>query len=523
MLFKNYLLKFAPALILGLTSLPTNASAEVFDGLIISNPVFSRTASLIDTNRQVVHSWNFATTPAYVVYLMPDSSIWRPDVYSGAVMRGGVYGGLIQHYDWYGNIIKSFVWSDSNHQQHHDIHPMPNGHILLLSWDRKTQTEAQAMGRVNINGDMWAEEIIEYDPETDSVVWEWHVWDHMIQDVDPSKPNYGVVREHPELIDINLGTLFMYGDWIHANIIDYNEERDEIVFCSHFLNELYVIDHSTTTEEAKGHTGGRHGKGGDIIYRWGNPQNYDRGDSTDQRFFVVHGANWIRPGLPGAGNILVFNNGDRPGNNNDYSEVIEITPPLDSNDHYYIHPDSAFGPAAPTWIYSNPGTFYSGHMSGAYRLPNGNTFITEAVSGRLFEVTYEGQVVWECPTSSWNGRALKYPRNYLSSINQELTAQPPNLRLIYKRINRSGEPVTIGFNLPIRGKVSLLIYDALGRKIASLPLAMTEKGEYPAGEHQFQVSLPERQNLTGVYFLQLIVNNPKQSNRPVMGKIIMTK
>jgi len=402
-----------------LLGLPMLAAGQVFDGLVISNPVYSRTASLIDTNGQVVNRWNCSTTPAYSVYLMPDSTIWRPDVYPGATMRGGVYGGWIRQYNWDGDIIRSFVWSDSNHQQHHDIHPMPNGNVLVLAWDRKTRAQAQAMGRVNVTGDMWSEEIVEYDPVADSVVWYWRAWDHVIQDVDSSKPNYGVVRDHPELIDINLGTLFMYGDWIHANVVDYNEERDEIVFSSHFLNEIYVIDHSTTTEEAAGHTGGRHGKGGDFIYRWGNPQNYRRGTSADQRFFVVHGANWIRPGLVGEGNIMVFNNGDRPGTANDYSSVWEITPPLDSNDRYYIHPDSAYGPEEPSWTYENRGVFYSGHMSGAYRLPNGNTFITEAVSGRLFEVTCNGQVVWQRMTSAWNGRAIKYPRDFATGVVEE--------------------------------------------------------------------------------------------------------
>ena len=86
-------------------------------------------------------------------------------------------------------------------------------------------------------------------------------------------------------------------------------ERDEVIVTSHNLHEVFVIDHSTTTEEARGSTGGRHGKGGDFLYRWGNPQNYDRGTSADRVFYVVHGANWIERGLEGAGNILVRQRG----------------------------------------------------------------------------------------------------------------------------------------------------------------------------------------------------------------------
>jgi hypothetical protein len=497
--------------ILGLVCLAAVGAAQVFDGLVIHNPVYLRTVSLIDTNGQTVNSWSCTTTPGYTVYLMRDSTIWRPGAYAGASMRGGVYGGQIEQYDWDGNVIRSFLWSDANHQQHHDIHPMENGHILLLAWARKTRAEAQAMGRVNVTGDMWPEEIVEYDPVGDSVVWEWRVWDHVIQDVDSTKPNYGVVREHPELIDINLGTLFMYGDWIHANIVEYSEERDEIVFSSHFLNELYVIDHSTTTEEAAGHTGGRHGKGGDILYRWGNPQNYDRGDSTDQHFWVVHGANWIEPGLVGEGNILVFNNGDRAGSQNDYSSVEEITPPLDSNDHYYVHPDSAFGPAGPSWVYENRGVFYSGHMSGAYRMPNGNTFITEAVNGRLSEVTYAGQVVWQRMTTQWNGRAIKYPRNYMTGVTEGRRARQPGVELSCTSPVRAGAPVAVRFSVDAPGRVSLCLCDAAGRQVAARVSAAQAAGRY-------DVYLPARGVVPGVYFVHLA-----SGGRAASSKVVVTR
>ncbi|MFO7674854.1 MAG: aryl-sulfate sulfotransferase [bacterium] len=455
-----------------LLCLAAAARAQVFDGLTLYNSLYSRETRLVDNDGRTVNSWYCHSTPAYMPYLMPDSTLWRPGAYSGASMRGGVYGGLIERYSWDGDTIQSFLWSDQNHQQHHDIHPMPNGHILLLAWERKTRAEAQAMGRVSITGEMWPEEIIEYDPDGDSVVWAWRVWDHLIQDVDPAKPNYGVVRDHPERIDVNLGTLFSYGDWIHANIVEYSEERDEIVFSSHFLNELYVIDHSTTTEEARGSTGGRHGKGGDILYRWGNPQNYRRGGPEDQHFFVVHGANWIKPGLRGAGNILVFNNGDRPGNQNDYSSVEEITPPLDSSDHYYIHPDSAFGPAAPGWTYSNPGVFYSGHMSGAYRLPNDNTVICEAVSGRVTEVTCDGDIVWTFNAGNWTGRVIKYPRDYIVGVEAEHPAPhaagPAHATIVRGTLylRPSSYPLPVGEGQEVRGRSLLL--DASGRRVMAL-------------------------------------------------------
>jgi hypothetical protein len=473
--------------------------AQAYDGLTLVNTMNSRTARLITNDGQTVNSWYCTAGVAYVPYLMPDSTMWRPATYSGATMRGAAYGGLIEHYSWDGNVIQSFLWSNQYHQQHHDIHPISNGNVLLVSWDRKTRTEAQAMGRQNITGDMWPDEVIEYDPIGDSVVWEWHFWDHLIQDVDSTKPNYGVVAEHPELLDINVGSV-QQGDWMHCNTVDYNEERDEILLTSHNLHEIYVIDHGTTTEEARGHTGGRHGKGGDILYRWGNPQNYERGTSTDREFYVVHGANWIRSGMLGAGNIIVLNNGDRSGSSNDYSVIEEITPPLDSVDNYYIAPDSAFGPMTLTWSYSNPGSFYAQHLGGAYRLPNGNTLAILGSVSRLVEVTYTGQVVWEYNVGGQIGRALKYPRDFTSSNEENIESQPQVYRLNPNSPNPFVNSTSIKYNLSIMSSVKITVHNISGRLINVLVEDIKETGTHEA------VFSPGSTLPTGVYFMRFEIS-----------------
>ena len=97
-------------------------------------------------------------------------------------------------------------------------------------------------------------------------------------------------------------------DWNHVNSVQYNAELDQIILSSHNQNEIWIIDHSTTVEEASGHTGGVYGKGGDFLYRWGNPSIYGRGTSNDTKLGGQHDAHWIANGLPGAGNILIFNN-----------------------------------------------------------------------------------------------------------------------------------------------------------------------------------------------------------------------
>ncbi|MCP4623764.1 MAG: arylsulfotransferase (ASST), partial [bacterium] len=193
------------------------------------------------------------------------------------------------------------------------------------------------------------------------------------QDYDSDKANYGVVADHPELIDINFADAGQ-ADWIHANAIDYNPELDQIIISCHSFNEFWVIDHSPTAAQAAGHSGGNSGRGGDILYRWGNPQSYRAGDASDQTLFRQHDAQWVEPDFPGAdfsrkGNILIFNNGNhRPEGS--YSSVDEIAPAVDANGHYILVPGSAYGPEKLTWTYTaeNPGDFYADKISGAQRL-----------------------------------------------------------------------------------------------------------------------------------------------------------
>jgi hypothetical protein len=166
---------------------------------------------------------------------------------------------------------------------------------------------------------------------------------------------------------------------------------DQILLSVRNFSEMWVIDHSTTTAEAAGHSGGNSGMGGDLLYRWGNPQAYDAGGSGDQQLFVQHDAQWIPEGTPGAGNILVFNNGQgRP--DGDYSSVDGIVPPVDGAGNY-----TGYGPAAPTWSYvaSTPGDFYARNISGTQRLPDSDTLICDGPAARFFQVDAAGEVVWE--------------------------------------------------------------------------------------------------------------------------------
>ena len=262
-----------------------------------------------------------------------------------------------------GTVLWDFHYDGAAHWSHHDLEPMPNGNVLMIAWDNKTVAEAVAAGRdpALISGTvMRADSVIEVQPTgptTGTIVWEWHVWDHLIQDFDPTKANYGVVAAHPELVNVNY-PVATASDWNHMNSVKYDPVYDRIMVSSHAQSEIWVIDHGTTTAQAAGHAGGPWGKGGDLLYRYGNPQVYGAGTAADRVFFGQHSARFIPPGYPGAGNFTVFNN-DPPGGG---SIVWEYTPPLDAVGNFVLAPGAAYGPAGPVWTYSAPGFDSNVHL-----------------------------------------------------------------------------------------------------------------------------------------------------------------
>ena len=396
----------------------TLASEEIGEWGLITNkpgaqqgytlfiPQKHETIYLLDMKGRFVHKWETGERSGNSVYLLEDGRLLRATHTPGDEVFGSppFGGGRVQILNWDGEVEWTYRISTDRRYQHHDIEPMPNGNVLAIVWEYRSRDEALAAGRNPelLEGDkLFPETVLEVKPtgpESGEIVWEWRLWDHVIQDFDDEKANYGIIAAHPELMDIN-AVSGKGSDWNHANGIAYNPELDQIMLSMRSQHEIIVIDHSTTTEQARGHTGGKHGKGGDIVYRWGNPQNYRRGGKEDQTLFGQHNPTWIAAGLPGAGDILLFNNGqDRPGGN--HSTVEQLHPPLDVKGGYRIAPGRPFGPKAPIWSYAGDpkDSFYSYFISGAQRLPNGNTFICSGAWSRFFEVTPAGEIVWEYRT-----------------------------------------------------------------------------------------------------------------------------
>ena len=404
---------------------------QVFNGMTLFSPAQgggggggggSFYSYLVDNEMNEINTWTHPRGPASMPYLLPDSTLIYPYRVPTPSMNAGGTGGGISKYSWDGDLLWDHVISNSNYQHHHDVEPLPNGNILVIAWEMKTAEEAYAVGRQSIDNSlnvMWAEAIFEIEPvgsDDVNIVWEWHIWDHLIQDVDPDLPNYGVVSDHPELQDINYGSAGSNGgpggangDWKHLNAIAYNEELDQIAISSRHHDEIYIIDHSTTTEEAAGHVGGNAGKGGDYLYRWGNPQAYGRGNTSDHLLDDQHGVNWIPEGYPGEGNLILFNN-----NYTNNSAVFEIVTPLNDDGTYAISEGQPYGPEEPLWLHT--GNFHTQMQGGAFRLPNGNTIVTDCDDATIFEVTHDHEEVWSYDHGAGQvfiARAQKYELNYL--------------------------------------------------------------------------------------------------------------
>lgn len=363
---------------------------------------------LIDTNNLVFKTWthgNSART-GYSSYLMPGGVLWRSVNNTGNALSGGGVTGRIQKISWDGTLLWDFTYSGLTYCLHHDFCPLPNGNVLLISYDVKSATEAVAAG-CSTNISIWSEKVIEVKPNGatgGTIVWEWKLWDHLVQDLYPEKSNYQTsVQEHPELLNINFKSK---KDWIHMNGIDYNPILDQIALSSHNLNEWYIIDHSTSTAEAASHQGGNSGKGGDFLYRYGNPSAYGMSGSTVLN--VTHDAHWIPEGVPNAGRLVGFNN---KGISSNRSSVDQIDLPQ-TGYTYERTSGNAFTPASYTERHACNGG--SQNMSNSQQLPNGNMLVCIAQSGLIYEVNPAGNTIWSFSAAGNVPQAFRYSACYLS-------------------------------------------------------------------------------------------------------------
>ena len=510
---------------------------NVQDGYTLFAPNSSTSTYLIDNCGNLINRWESSQTPGLSAYLTPEGNLVRTRrEFNNTFIVGGA-GGAIEIFDWFGNQIWDYVLSDDENMLHHDISVLPNGNILAIAFEAITQSEALNYGRrlelVSPMG-LWTDVILEIKPLPNfqhEIVWKWRAIDHIVQNENQALSNFGNISDFPERLDVNVhfnslspSTL---QDWMHCNAIDYNAELDQILLNSRNFNEFFIIDHSTTTEEAASSEGGRYGKGGDLLYRWGNPAAYDAGLESDQKFFGQHDAHWIPSGNPDGGKIMVFNNGlNRPDGAGSVVEI--INPPIQADGSYALEGVS-YGPAEAEWSYGlDPGdeNITSIRISGAGRQPNGNTLITIGSEGRMLEIDENENVVWQytlpligsMPNTQGNNpavntvfRSYKYPLDYPAFTNNEVIVGDPielepnnnfclllpvqDTEPIEQPVKLLGNLVESELRIYSSQEVSISIFDINGIIHYTFPLSI--------GEHKLRVDdLPQ-----GMYFVRQLNND----------------
>jgi Arylsulfotransferase (ASST)/Secretion system C-terminal sorting domain len=385
-----------------------NTNAQRWDGLTLIGTNNSSTLKLIDTNGVVFKSvTGTGGVTAYSSHMMPGGFFWRSVKKTTTIMGGGITG-AIQKLDWNGNVVFEYTLNTATNVLHHDFCPMPNGNVLVIAYDVLPAGAVTAAGGT-FAGSVQTEKIMEIQPTgatTSNVVWEWKLWDHICQNTDAQKPNYVTsIIDNPQLMNVALAAS---KDFCHMNGVDYDSASNRIVFSSHNLNEIYVIDHSTTTAQAASHAGGNSGKGGDLLYRWGRTGNYGAG-TNGNIINVIHDGHIVKQG-PMKGALGFFHNKGAGGT---ASSADYIMPPLVGNT-YTITPGQAYGPA--TYLKHFVPALSSTNMGSTEEFPNGNVMICAALAGTFKELDSNGNVLWSYNMNGNASQAHRYANCELSLV-----------------------------------------------------------------------------------------------------------
>ena len=440
----------------GTTELRYWDSANTYNGCTLF--AGRETTYLIDMQGNLVNLWPIGTNPRF---LENGHLLDRARDEQGR-LRG------MQEQDWEGTPVWSFYETRENYVPHHDFVRIYNKKLgayttLYIANKRISNEEALAAGANPENGPYDGssmDAVVEIDM-SGNVVWEWWFFDHMVQDIDPTKPNYvgegRSISDYPNRLNLNLPGRPLRWDWLHCNSLDYNPQLDQIVINSVF-GEFYVIDHGATfiPDDPAGSIAAAAGPAGDFLYRFGDPAKYDQGDpphiledwsqssAGNKQIGGSHDIQWIRPGLQGEGNFLVFNNGQLLFERLAQSSILEINPYLNASGidtgTYVNPPQSGYHEWPPeeerttqtqvkllsnqvVWIYaSRSNQSFASHIgSGCQRLPNGNTLICAMTEGHIFEITSEGKPVWEYVSPVTTDGILKI-----------ITDNPPNYNAVFR-------------------------------------------------------------------------------------------
>ena len=391
----------------------------ISDGYTLFCPWVSSDCFLINNCGQKVNTWKtdlpFDLTMAYL-----DN-------------QGFLYvlnNDVLVKYDWNSDRLWTFSSSKFGIEAHHDFQIMPNGNFMVIAREELLHAESTELGfqtELDENNLVAIDGLYEFkyiEDDSFDLVWKWNFKDHLIQETVDSLDNFGVVESAPKKLDVNFTNFPDILDWLHCNGIHYNEALDQVIISSRNTSEIYIIDHSTSIEEAATSVGGTQGFGGDFLWRWG------KGNLMQQ-----HDPNWIPEGHPNAGMISVFNNIDS-SDLNFFSSIKIIDPPVDAQGKYELDTLNQFYPREANIIISGEEhEIFSPFMSGSHSQPNGNFIICSGRFGDFYEITQDGNLAWkyhnpifESPLAQFSPAMAaftfnirKYPENFIGFEGKDLS------------------------------------------------------------------------------------------------------
>lgn len=329
------------------------------EGYTLIDPYTTNEVWLIDMKGNYVHKWVMPTSPRNHSVLLPNGNLLypthevpvRPESEMAFPRTNWGLGKALLEVDWEGNE----VWRYEDTYQSHTFFRMENGNTMIPRIVRVSDEIAPKLkGGIpgtEDRGMIWTDGFHEVTPEG-AIAWEWSMADHLDPEVHVSCP------------------LAYRGDWTHMNSCVVLPDGN-ILTSFRNVSTICIIDKAT----------------GDIRWQWGPGEVAHQHDPT----------------LLDSGNILLFDNGAhrQDGSRISYSRVIEVNPATNKIE----------------WEYkADPlPSFYSALISSCQRMPNGNTLICEGLKGRVFEVTMEGEVVWEyrnpfyAPHPGQAAKVIKHP------------------------------------------------------------------------------------------------------------------
>jgi hypothetical protein len=336
-------------------------------------------SAVINKQGEIVQEYTFENRLGNDLEILPNGEflgMFKPNGRDDFSFGGS--GGILRRVTADQQTLREYTIASETEIEHHDLERLPNGNIIAIVWEEISTKEAQALG-AQTQGPIYTEKLVEIDPNTNQIVWQWRSVEHLVQDVYKDASAFGSIRENPRKININYNSDIKNGDWMHANGIAYDHKRDLIFMTVNYYNEVWVIDHSTTTAQASTPIGGTYAVGGDLVYRFGNPATY--GSDTPPIFDRVHHPNFSNNDHS---QMLIFSNGIDA----EQSTVFELKLPF----QLVLDPEHEYLPTE-VWSFTDPELFHH-IVSGAVKLPNGNVLICEGDFG-FWEVTPAGQVVWK--------------------------------------------------------------------------------------------------------------------------------